>query len=970
MNCPKTSHSSIFWIMLTLLLGTLNLAWSENKCTGIAGWVDQNYPGNTKVTYNNHLWVSVSGGAYKGWTPGRAVSNMSPQWNDLGICIDLRLNLDSTTLSKYSQSTNSSSSTQIRNTPNWNKDSRRTTRCDLDGQQKSSGERQCFDPSLLQGAQITLPYNVTRISKNMITLCNLKTEKAQPLAVVYVWDNSGSMSNPDLIKKGEANDPDSIAPKALSQALDAHLELDSLGRAGFVKFGTTIYDTISPIRLGLDSNLAQLKEWMQYTDAGGTSYDKALRKARDYLAAKHLDGYRKVIILVSDGLPQDNMVVLNTLDSARKGLSPNFPEIHSVFLNRDSASRDSGAAYLRKIALYSSVDSTHPPTVTPITKAEDMADVIKGLLTKLIEKKSPTSMEMKHLGLGTSIFANANQLVMQADSSWNIPLDTTLSLIPGQNKISFTTHYGQGTSDSTTNSVEFTINIDSSIVNQPISIEGTPFRTTCYEPNSIYILDQNQTKISALQQRDTLLYIEFSTIETQGFGDSVEIILKTKSMDSLSVKLGKTSNSNQGTTYRSNHSTQWIIDSSDQGTIKLGAIDTIFAKWIHPTDPRDGAANIVPVLLPVPQPQGGIALDENADGWMDHLCLDFSAKLEPWMIDALNLRWSYPINNKDTAFALIPNGQSTLTDSTLCWSPSKLKFDRGTALNHSSGQVTAYQGITDQGKVKDSVLVKIRDGMPPLLDTARISYKDKARTQADLVLIFSEGIAKDSIQQNPAFNFWTKKQFMENLSHPNGRWSSEKTLRIPMSFEKDTGFQIFPNDSIQMKSISGGIIDQTGLRPRPNGALTPVFGELPFRIKAPGFIATNFGNLNPQEPVTYRVIRDDEDGIQTLEKEGIPGFVFGPLRMDTNAMENNGLYDWKIEIYDISGQYVNSLNGNIDCQSKDLYELCTRDQGAQFLFQWNAKAEGGRNVGTGVYLWRITMMGTERMIKMGLQRRR
>ncbi|KAG0707982.1 hypothetical protein DFH29DRAFT_1075949 [Suillus ampliporus] len=50
-------------------------------CTGVPAWSQgTDYPGNSKVTFNDHLWISVQ------WSSSNKPGDASGMWKDLGHC--------------------------------------------------------------------------------------------------------------------------------------------------------------------------------------------------------------------------------------------------------------------------------------------------------------------------------------------------------------------------------------------------------------------------------------------------------------------------------------------------------------------------------------------------------------------------------------------------------------------------------------------------------------------------------------------------------------------------------------------------------------------------------------------------------------------------------------------------------------------------------------------------------------------
>lgn len=938
------------WISLVLCFFMEGVMAREfhGDCRDIAQWdAKGDYPrvADTEfVVYENRLW------GHKDATfeiPGHppAWSTNTPAWTLKDTCLLQGTAFIFDTL----QAIQSSSSTStIRTQVTWKADSRSSLRCDLSGQLQDSANRKCINPEEISGAYIQIPRNVTRISKDMFTLCKVDRSKTQPSVIVYIMDYSGSMLT---------SDPKAIAPLAVSAAIQTQFELDSNSYAGFYAFSDRKKMAYEPVRLGLGVNKTALISKIYPEYSGGTLYLPPIVQTMASLNQDKFNGYTKAIVFVSDGRPTD-LYNLDSIKSLISKSSKGLVLLHGIFLNRDSA----GSGVLKSMTEFTKDSLGNKGSFAWIQNSSDMSALIQTIVQKTVIRKSPIGMRVLHQGTGQAIVADSSQIMAQADGAIRVGLNTNLLLSPGENKLAFQTLYLNDRGEETSTNIFFTVAVQNQVYNHELAIAGTPFGTSCYEPNQLRILVDRDSSAVEILKKDQGIQIRLVVEDPKGYGDSVLVRLKTKGGDTLILSLPLLKGS-QPLTYSRSLPIYWDkVDSKDQ-KLQLNAKDSIFAFWQHPTDPQDASEALKTVFWPWAQIQKAELWDRNHDGILDEVLFRSDLGMEEWMLARYKFLGQFVqgenAQEKDIDWAKMGKW-SINADSQLTWKANSPIFALYTGLPKSKWSIRTQK---DDGSVVETDL-RLVDQMQPMLTRARIVYKGVQALNAELVLKMSEAVLSDSLTKHPAFNFRLGGHLEKNAMYQEGHWSNAWEYRIPFEVENSI-FAPKPGDSAQLKVGTGYVMDSAFLWTHDSSRMVLIDGELPLKLEL-----KSLGKLDEETQVdsnfAVRVLTEGQDPKSWLKEQNQIALVIGPLKKTREDVDPE--LAWKVEIYDQQGQFLTQANGMLQCDLPTNRSACLSSGGLYQGLVWNHRDEKGRKAGVGAYLLRFFYGKEEKIFKVGLTR--
>lgn len=615
------------------------------------------------------------------------------------------------------------------------------------------------------------------------------------------------------------------------------------------------------------------------------------------------------------------------------------------------------------MASYGKDANGNPGTFTWIKTAPEMAAVIQSIVKNSMVNNTPIGMRILHEKTQQFISASNSDLKMQPDSAVRVGLNTNLSLVPGENKMSFQTLYRSLSGDTVKSDIFFTVSVQDSAYNQEIDITGTPFATACYEPNMLRIYPDKDSLAKTVQKKNSTLWVQFKTIEPAGFGDSVRVQIYSATGDSMVLNLPKIQNT-VPITYGKSVSIEWqktavLFDAKAQ----LQPLDNVVGMWKHPTDAQDASRAEIPVLWPMAHAKSARLWDVNHDGRLDSISFETDRKAEEWMIPAFDLRGNFWANgsNAESRLDWSAAGEFKVSkDSSLYWSAKVDKMGVWTGLPSSAWTM----GTKNGGKWIDSATLTVIDSMKPVLVRARISYKDKQGENADLTLRFSEPMQKDSLRIHPAFEFMIKGVRNNQPQYANSRWSNALEIKIPFVVD-DPNFSVEPEDSIRMKVGAGYLVDTVGHYAWEQNPFVLIDGELPVRVKAKTY-SESYPGEDWDSSFVIQKIPENADPVKWLESQERLSVVLGPFKIAKDS--SNPIFNWRMEVFDFGAQYLTSQSGQFDCSLAENADACQSKEGIYLGMTWNHRDEKGRKAGTGAYLMRVKVNGLEKMVRMGLSR--
>jgi len=515
-------------------------------------------------------------------------------------------------------------------------------RCDWHGP-LSSGENpfvKCVDFSALNGKELTLPKNVTRIAADGLSFCvpNSTVPGATDADVVFIYDNSGSM-NTDGIYVGAGNDtsfyfldrsagscPSNVIAggtatyqlrdggtrtvKTLSSetGCDASIAGDPYQARGYVikqgidfltksapgstagamGFKTKTEYEMTPKPVNNATAMADLKASIKLDDDdGGTEYGPPLVLAKAWLTT---DGYAKTkkqaIIFISDGEP-------NTYNYA--GDLKGMPTIYSIYMAKDDA-RAQAVTRLKELAdatggTYTRVDPKDP---------NGFLNVLKGILTSITTTPgAPKSATITNKTLKPPQTSHTLGATGNPDGSIGMKLDSIIALDVGKNTIEI-----QLTKDdNTTATYSFTMNVAGDDASE------TQGNYSCYDMPTLTAMDKSTGKAPEIYSTEKTSYGMVLTRSPSELG-ALSVTGSSPNNDKESIKLGDPDLSTGIPTqsgefkYDPNKGTA----TAGNGILEVNNHGDLTFTWSHPRDARETVTYMLPGRI-VPILPGAPALE-------------------------------------------------------------------------------------------------------------------------------------------------------------------------------------------------------------------------------------------------------------------------------------------------------------------------------------------------------------------------
>jgi fibro-slime domain-containing protein len=187
-------------------------------------------------------------------------------------------------------------------------------------------------------------------------------------------------------------------------------------------------------------------------------------------------------------------------------------------------------------------------------------------------------------------------------------------------------------------------------------------------------------------------------------------------------------------------------------------------------------------------------------------------------------------------------------------------------------------------------------------------------------------------------------------------------------FQKSAEY-IVPEVGFKIRLVPGVLPDKLGNTPHKKNPWRRIEGEQPLETERPKVVTVNPGMFdeNPWPGDTNDVIAVRVDPDLTLkeiiQEKGLPGvlvkfqlndyattLLLGTDNATRDEILSRVRVSWDIEFFSSLGQYVNWVKGEFACNDKTIFGTdCIQNAGNMF-FEWDAKSDKGRMVGTGVYI--------------------
>jgi hypothetical protein len=413
--------------------------------------------------------------------------------------------------------------------------------------------KKCLDLGALEGQNVVVPSNVTRIDNTGFSLCETTRQQGGLADIVYVNDQSGSMKldyvwiSPDgmdtvwlqgidsncpnvynnadrtnhgritvLNQSGErevnklnpakdprtrcnnhwSGDPYSQRAIALKGAIDYQAQRAPESRAGYLGFSTGLEGAASPRQLNSQGNIDAVKQHIDIRNEGYTNYATALDQAKKWLTNPTLSpNPTKAVIFVSDGKPYPNETAHLAVLSPTYGPAPgSMPPVYGIFLGVPRADT------LRLAEL--SVQTGGRFFLIPPDRPDSLKAVVERILNIILRQYQPNAATVTNTSTilaPATASAGPNDFFRQADGSWLMNMNSQVMLdTNGGNQISLSTEFKETTTGTLDpRAVNFSLFTTGPEESTNRNLPGTQFGVHCVE------LPPDPNVVKAAYIRDT-----------------------------------------------------------------------------------------------------------------------------------------------------------------------------------------------------------------------------------------------------------------------------------------------------------------------------------------------------------------------------------------------------------------------------------------------------------------------------------
>ena len=389
---------------------------------------------------------------------------------------------------------------------------------------------------------------------------------------------------------------------------------------------------------------------------------------------------------------------------------------------------------------------------------------------------------------------------------------------------------------------------------------------------------------------------------------------------------------------------------------------------------------------PVPFAMKASMYDVNGDGIPDSLVIPFSKQFKDVVPDTLS--WSFGGTEFHTVAGQENIWPSVVLDSVITlYNPEGLRKDVFTGVSDQiySGSLLYHYTYTDEDsgeEVKLSMNTSIEDKVAPIVLSAVIEpLSDEASV---ITISLSEGTDSKTVDGKTAFVFYRgENSFMDSLYIISADVNSKGNV-FRVYFQR-TASSTLPEVGDYVRLLPGELKDRSGNAAHMNNPKVRIVGEQRTEIKAPGVVTIS---QNPeawphQDPIVAVVVPSNKSLQDVIDSVGLPGlllnFNIGELATSTlmnlasDADRDSALaliqIHWEGYYFSHLGSFVNRASGTIACNDATVFYNASNpeqsncyDNPGNLFFEWNARSEKGRVVGTGAYIAKMKVKiknGTE-----------
>lgn len=524
-------------------------------------------------------------------------------------------------------------------------------RCDLVSAPQTDTTA-CLDVSLLDGNTLVVPAGVTRLSSNGLVLCGKKEQGTDPMDIVYVVDQSASMTPQSILPLGkdtlafydcaapslmvanpvvdlnyhgqavmviagadstyartrcnQAGDGTGIRSQIAQDAIRQQARLSPASQGAYVPF-SLMYTSSGMVNLsdtGARGSLLRSIVNQQWT---GTGYENPIGWARILLDGGNVIGgspsvvppsknARKAIVMISDGEPTDADWATSILPKDSIGSPQSLPSYTSsqasppIYSFLISESNRPGKA-LEQLSNQTGGRFTQIPPSDP----DSLRRAISRILGSILGVGRPDSLRIVNTANGQ---VSTGVTGTREGGGYRVKLDSLVGLVPGSNKLQVRFVLTGGVKDSIV-TAQWNVVVSDTASSYVANGTDSVLEASCGANSTLDLRPAKDTTRSFADSRDTLLrWLLTTRVENQG---AMPVGFTTRISKDLGTKTLRWGTPPSGTWSSTKGSTSWFLGSAN-GTDTLiqtgNGWDTVRSVFHMPRDPRDSAVAVLPVQHP------------------------------------------------------------------------------------------------------------------------------------------------------------------------------------------------------------------------------------------------------------------------------------------------------------------------------------------------------------------------------------
>lgn len=376
---------------------------------------------------------------------------------------------------------------------------------------------------------------------------------------------------------------------------------------------------------------------------------------------------------------------------------------------------------------------------------------------------------------------------------------------------------------------------------------------------------------------------------------------------------------------------------------------------------------------PVPFAITAEMFDVNGDGIADSLSVPFNKIFKDVVPDTLS--WNFGGSKFQTLAGMENVWPAVILDSVISiYNENGFTPDVFTGVSDKvyKGTLRYHYTYTDEDsgeEVKLEMNTSIEDRVGPIVVNAVI--ESKSNDVSMLTISLSEGTDMSEIDGNLTFEFYRDSvYFNDSLMIVNANPSRQGNV-VTIYFQRSVLGKL-PAVGDFVRLAPGVFKDRSGNGAHLNNPRVRIVGEQRTEVDAPGVVVIGGETVWPHEaPIVPVVVPPNKDINDIIDSLGLPGllvnFDIGELaqsmiaNLPSGANRDSALalikMTWESFYFTQIGGYVNSASGTVYCNDATIFYNSANpeksncyDNPGHVFFEWNARSEKGRLVGTGAYI--------------------